>query len=88
MFPKLDPKVYPIQDDQQFACELLAEEKVLIVQGTGFNWKQHDHFRMVFLPNVDDLAEAIVRISHFLERYRARTLVASTEKAGRLAIER
>jgi aspartate/methionine/tyrosine aminotransferase len=52
MFPRLDPKMYPIADDQQFAYELLAEEKVLIVQGTGFNWPAHDHFRLVFLPNV------------------------------------
>ncbi|MBX3288945.1 MAG: pyridoxal phosphate-dependent aminotransferase [Acidobacteria bacterium] len=73
MFPRLDPKVYPIADDQQFACELLAEEKVLIVQGTGFNWPGHDHFRIVFLPNVDDLAEAISRIARFLEGYRNRT---------------
>ncbi len=72
MFPRLDPKVYPIVDDQQFACELLAEEKVLIVQGTGFNWPGHDHFRIVFLPNVDDLAEAIGRIARFLEGYRTR----------------
>jgi alanine-synthesizing transaminase len=73
MFPRLDPTMYPIKDDQQFACELLSEEKVLIVQGSGFNWKQPDHFRMVFLPNVDDLAEAISRISRFLERYRSRS---------------
>lgn len=72
LFPRLDPEVYPIADDQQFACDLLAEEKVLIVQGTGFNWKRHDHFRLVFLPNVDDLHEAIGRIGSFLERYRAR----------------
>jgi alanine-synthesizing transaminase len=51
MFPRLDPKIYPIEDDQQFAYELLAEEKVLIVQGTGFNWPTPDHFRVVFLPN-------------------------------------
>ena len=55
MFPRLDPKIYPIADDQQFAYELLAEEKVLIVQGTGFNWPRPDHFRLVFLPNPDDL---------------------------------
>ena len=73
MFPRLDPEVYPIADDQQFACDLLAEEKVLIVQGTGFNWPGHDHFRIVCLPNVDDLAEAIRRIADFLERYRERT---------------
>ncbi len=72
MFPKLDPKVYAIHDDQQFAYELLAEEKVLIVQGSGFNWIAPDHFRLVFLPNVDDLAEAIGRIERFLSNYRRR----------------
>jgi len=72
MFPRLDPKVYPIADDQQFAYELLAEEKVLIVQGTGFNWGAPDHFRIVFLPNSDDLAEAIGRIERFLSHYRKR----------------
>ena len=72
MFPKLDAKMYPIADDQQFAYELLAEEKVLIVQGTGFNWAQPDHFRLVFLPNSDDLTEAVGRIARFLEHYRKR----------------
>ncbi len=72
MFPRLDPKLYPIADDQQFAYELLAEEKVLIVQGTGFNWPQPDHFRLVFLPNSDDLADAIGRIARFLDNYRKR----------------
>jgi alanine-synthesizing transaminase len=72
MFPRLDPDIYPIKDDQQFACDLLREEKVLIVQGTGFNWQAHDHFRIVFLPNVDDLHEAVGRIARFLERYRER----------------
>jgi len=72
MFPRLDPKVYPITDDQQFAYDLLAEQKVLIVQGTGFNWIAPDHFRLVFLPNVDDLAEAIQRIDRFLASYRRR----------------
>jgi alanine-synthesizing transaminase len=72
MFPRLDPKVYPIADDQQFAYELLAEEKVLIVQGTGFNWVDNDHFRLVFLPNSDDLTEAIARIERFLSNYRKR----------------
>lgn len=70
LFPKLDPKVYPIEDDQQFILDLLLEEKVLLVQGTGFNWKKPDHFRVVFLPNVDDLTEAIQRIARFLENYR------------------
>jgi alanine-synthesizing transaminase len=70
MFPRLDPKVYPIADDQQFAYDLLAEEKVLIVQGSGFNWPEPDHFRLVFLPNVDDLQVAIGRIERFLAHYR------------------
>jgi alanine-synthesizing transaminase len=70
LFPKLDPKIYPIEDDQQFILDLLLEEKVLLVQGTGFNWKSSDHFRVVFLPNVDDLTEAIKRIARFLENYR------------------
>ena len=72
MFPRLDPKIYPIADDRQFAYDLLAEEKVLIVQGTGFNWLQPDHFRLVFLPNSDDLTEAIGRIARFLAGYRKR----------------
>ena len=72
MFPKLDPKIYPIKDDQDFAYELLEEERVLIVQGTGFNWIAPDHFRVVFLPNSDDLTEAMSRIARFLEIYRKR----------------
>jgi alanine-synthesizing transaminase len=72
MFPRLDLAMYPIADDQQFAYELLAEEKLLIVQGTGFNWPTPDHFRVVFLPNVDDLTEAISRIERFLGGYRRR----------------
>ncbi len=72
MFPKLDPVMYPIADDQQFAVELLTEEKVLIVQGTGFNWSAPDHFRLVFLPNSDDLTDACSRIARFLDGYRRR----------------
>ena len=70
LFPRLDPEIYPIKDDQQFILDLLLEEKVLLVQGTGFNWKTPDHFRVVFLPNEDDLREAIKRIARFLENYR------------------
>ena len=72
MFPRLDPKMYPIVDDQDFAYELLAEEKLLIVQGTGFNWPTPDHFRLVFLPPTDDLGEALHRIERFLGNYRKR----------------
>lgn len=70
MFPRLDPKVYPITDDRQFFLELLRETKVMLVQGTGFNWPNPDHFRIVFLPHEEDLREAIGRIAKFLENYR------------------
>ena len=70
MFPRLDPKVYPIKDDRQFFLELLKETKVMLVQGTGFNWPEPDHFRIVFLPHEEDLREAIGRIAKFLENYR------------------
>jgi alanine-synthesizing transaminase len=72
LFPRLDPKLYPIADDQQFVLELLLEEKVLVVQGSGFNWPHPDHFRVVFLPNVDDQQEAMGRIARFLAHYRRR----------------
>jgi alanine-synthesizing transaminase len=75
MFPRLDPKVYPIADDRQFFLELLQETRVMLVQGTGFNWATPDHFRIVFLPHEDDLREAINRIAKFLESYRKRTTV-------------
>ena len=71
MFPRLDPKVYPIADDQQFFLDVLQETRVMLVQGTGFNWEAPDHFRIVFLPHEDDLREAIGRLARFLERYRA-----------------
>ena len=72
MFPRLDPKIYPIQDDQQFFLQLLEETKVMLVQGTGFNWPAPDHFRIVFLPHEDDLREAIGRVARFLEGARKR----------------
>lgn len=72
MFPRLDPEIYPISDDQAFIAQLLKEQKVLLVQGSGFNWVKPDHFRVVFLPYEDDLKEAISRIAQFLKDYRAR----------------
>ena len=72
MFPKLDSEIYPITDDQVFIQDLLVEQRVLLVQGTGFNWIAPDHFRVVFLPNTDDLTDAIGRIANFLESYRKR----------------
>ncbi|MDO9400277.1 MAG: pyridoxal phosphate-dependent aminotransferase [Polaromonas sp.] len=70
MFPRLDPKVYPITDDRQFFLDMLNETRVMLVQGTGFNWATPDHFRIVFLPHEDDLREAIGRIAKFLETRR------------------
>ncbi len=75
MFPRLDPAVYPIKDDRQFFLELLKETKVMLVQGTGFNWTAPDHFRIVFLPHEEDLREAIGRIARFLEGYRKKHVV-------------
>ncbi len=72
LFPRFDPKVYPIEDDRQFILELLEEERVLVVQGTGFNWPRPDHMRIVFLPNADDLRDAFTRLARFLESYRKR----------------
>jgi len=71
LFPKLDPKIYPIRDDQQFVLALLEAEKVLAVQGSGFNWPHPDHLRLVFLPSSDELTEAIGRIERFLGHYRS-----------------
>ncbi|MCG3187372.1 MAG: Glutamate-pyruvate aminotransferase AlaA [Rhodocyclaceae bacterium] len=72
LFPRLDPQLYPIADDERFVLDLLEKERVLVVQGTGFNWPQPDHFRVVFLPHEDDLTEAIGRIARFLDNYRRR----------------
>ena len=72
MFPRLDPALYPIEDDQQFFLELLQETKVMLVQGTGFNWPAPDHFRIVFLPHEADLREAIRRLAVFLQKARRR----------------
>ena len=72
LFPKFDLAVYPIEDDQQFITELLEQEKVLLVQGTGFNWPKHDHVRVVFLPHADEMNDALDRIERFLANYRAK----------------
>ena len=76
MFPRLDPVMYPIADDQQFFLDVLQETRVMLVQGTGFNWEAPDHFRIVFLPHEDDLREAIGRLERFFERYRLSHVVA------------
>lgn len=70
LFPKLDIKKFNISDDEKFVLDLLIKEKVLVVQGSGFNWPKPDHFRIVFLPRVEELTEAIKRIECFLKTYR------------------
>ncbi|RZL94257.1 MAG: pyridoxal phosphate-dependent aminotransferase [Variovorax sp.] len=73
MFPRLDPQMYPIADDREFFMQVLRETRVMLVQGSGFNYPDNHHFRIVFLPHEDDLREAIARIARFLERYRQRS---------------
>jgi len=68
-FPRIDPDVYPIRDDEQFVLDLLMQEKIHVVQGTGFNWPHPDHFRVVTLPPADELESAIAIIGRFLETY-------------------
>ncbi|CAA0089489.1 Glutamate-pyruvate aminotransferase AlaA [Zhongshania aliphaticivorans] len=70
MFPRLDPEIYPVRDDEQLVLDLLNQEKILLVQGSGFNWHKPDHLRIVFLPNKIDLADAIARFANFLSGYR------------------
>jgi alanine-synthesizing transaminase len=70
LFPKLDVRKFNISDDEQFALDLLQQEKVLIVQGRGFNWPEPDHFRMVFLPRIEELDDALSRLDTFLHKYR------------------
>lgn len=80
MFPRLDPKMYPIACDQEFALDLLEQQRVLIVQGSGFNYPTHDHFRVVFLPYTDVLTEAVERLGNFLEDYRKQHQVVFSKK--------
>jgi alanine-synthesizing transaminase len=70
LFAHLDPKQFKIDDDQKFILDLLVEQKVLVVQGSGFNWHDKNHLRIVFLPAEDELKEAISRIGHFLDQRR------------------
>jgi alanine-synthesizing transaminase len=70
VFPRLDPEVYPIKDDQRFVLEFLRAQHVLVVQGTGFNWPRPDHLRIVTLPRADDLDDAIGRLGEFLGNYQ------------------
>jgi alanine-synthesizing transaminase len=69
VFPRLDPEMYPIADDRRFVLDFLRAEKVLVVQGTGFNWPKPDHLRIVTLPWAKDLTEAIGRLGNFLSTW-------------------
>jgi alanine-synthesizing transaminase len=70
LFPKLDRARFNITDDERFAFDLLQQEKILVVQGSGFNCPDTEHFRIVFLPRVEELTDAISRIAEFLSTYR------------------
>lgn len=70
MFPRLDPAMYPIADDREFFLEVLKVTRVMLVQGSGFNFPDNQHFRIVFLPHEDELREAIGRLAKFLENWR------------------
>ena len=70
MFPRLDPAMYPIADDRDFFMQVLRATRVMLVQGSGFNYPDHQHFRIVFLPHEDDLRVAIGRLADFLAKYR------------------
>ena len=77
MFPRLDPDMYPIADDRQFFMEVLRATRVMLVQGSGFNYPDNQHFRIVFLPHEDDLREAVARLAAFLATYRQRNAKAA-----------
>ena len=70
VFPKLDPKRYPIHDDEKLVLDLVLQEKVLLVQGTAFNWPDPDHLRIITLPRVEDIEEVMTRLERFLSRYK------------------
>ena len=69
LFPKVDIARFNITDDQQFIGDFLTTEKVLLVQGTGFNWPNPDHFRVVLLPGIETLRSAFDRLERFLFTY-------------------
>ena len=70
LFPKLDTERFNVRDDEQFVLDFLLAEKVLMVQGTGFHWPKPDHFRVVFLPHVEQIRESMGRLERFLANYR------------------
>ena len=69
-FPKVDTKLFNIKNDEQMMFDLLKAEKILLVHGRAFNWPEPDHFRLVFLPNKDDLSSAMMKMQRFFKDYR------------------
>jgi alanine-synthesizing transaminase len=86
MFPRLDAKMYPIADDRQFFMEVLRSTRVMLVQGSGFNYPDHQHFRVVFLPHEDQLREAIGRLAKFLAQHREQTARTSISTAATVGV--
>lgn len=82
LFPRLDPAVYPFEDDEKFVLDLLEEQKILVSHGSAFHWPTPDHFRFVILPSLEDIEEAVRRISSFLAIYRKKTADAAAATAG------
>ena len=70
IFPKIDTKKFNITNDEQFALDLLRDKKILIVQGSGFNWHQPDHFRIVYLPDIRQLDKAMKKMKEFFATYK------------------
>lgn len=70
IFPKIDRNMYNIDDDELFVLDLLKQEKVMLVHGRGFNWKDPDHFRIVYLPRVEELADVQEKITRVLSKYK------------------
>ena len=70
IFPKVDVKKFNITDDNQFALDFLREKRILLVPGSGFNWHRPDHFRLVYLPRVEELRDATDKLADFLSTYR------------------
>ena len=70
LFPKIDRKKFGIKDDEKMVLDLLQEKHILLVHGRGFNWPEPDHFRLVFLPHLDELTPAMEKIADFFEHYK------------------
>ena len=70
LFPKIDIKKFNITSDEKFVLDFLRSERILLVHGTGFNWSDPDHFRIVFLPTAEELKDAMLKLRKFLSGYR------------------